>query len=141
MNPWRYGLDPESLMKAALEDGYEMAVNPETGIANFQANHPEVEIFQGSVHQELGMTCVDCHGVKMQGENGEFTSHGFSESPLENPEALEYCLTCHSSQGVKDAEAMKEFVAGRPEEDGRRRGSLRCEARPVAGAHHGGQGR
>ncbi len=111
MNPWRYGLDPESLMKAALEDGYEMAVNPETGIANFQANHPEVEIFQGSVHQELGMTCVDCHGVKMQGENGEFTSHGFSESPLENPEALEYCLTCHSSQGVKDAEAMKEFVA------------------------------
>lgn len=35
MNPWRYGLDPESLMKAALEDGYEMAVNPETGIANF----------------------------------------------------------------------------------------------------------
>ena len=57
------------------------------------------------------MTCVDCHGVKMQGENGEFTSHGFSESPLENPEALEYCLTCHSSQGVKDAEAMKEFVA------------------------------
>ena len=86
MNPWRYGLDPESLMKAALEDGYEMAVvTRETGIANFQANHPEVEIFQGSVHQELGMTCVDCHGVKMQGENGEFTSHGFSESAAGEP--------------------------------------------------------
>lgn len=27
-------------MKAALEDGYEMAVNPETGIANFQAEPP-----------------------------------------------------------------------------------------------------
>ncbi|WP_302223524.1 ammonia-forming cytochrome c nitrite reductase subunit c552 [uncultured Adlercreutzia sp.] len=111
VNPWRYGFDPENLMKAALEDGYEMMVNPETGIATFQANHPEVEIFQGSVHQELGMTCVDCHGVKMQGESGEFTSHGFSESPLENPEALEYCLTCHTAQGVTDAEAMKEFVA------------------------------
>ncbi|WP_302962535.1 ammonia-forming cytochrome c nitrite reductase subunit c552 [uncultured Adlercreutzia sp.] len=111
VNPWRYGFDPESLMKAALEDGYQMAEDPETGIKNFQANHPEVEIFQGSVHQQLGMTCVDCHGVTMTGDNGQFTSHGFSESPLENPEALEYCLGCHKGQGVADADAMKEFVA------------------------------
>lgn len=110
-NPWRYGMDPESLMKAALEDGYEMNVDEKTGIATFQANHPEVEIFQGSVHQELGLTCVSCHGVTMTAADGEeFTSHGFSESPLENPEALEYCLTCHTAQGVKDADGMVEFV-------------------------------
>ncbi|WP_172623464.1 ammonia-forming cytochrome c nitrite reductase subunit c552 [Arabiibacter massiliensis] len=111
VDPYRYGTDPDSLMKAALEDGYVMNVDEKTGIASFQANHPEVEVFQGSVHESLGMACIDCHMPTKTSEGGEaFTSHNASSSPLENPEALEYCLTCHKAQGIESADQMIEFV-------------------------------
>lgn len=111
VDPYRYGTDPDSLMKAALEDGYEMVTDEETGLQTFQANHPEVEIFQGSVHESLGMACVDCHSAKKVDENGnEYQSHDFSSSPLEHEESLEYCLTCHKSQGVETTDQMKDFV-------------------------------
>lgn len=111
VDPYRYGTDPDSLMKAALEDGYEMQVDEATGIANFQANHPEVEIFQGSVHSSMGLACTDCHMPQKTDDEGEtYTSHNASSSPLENEEALEFCLTCHSAQGIEDTDAMKQFV-------------------------------
>lgn len=111
VDPYRYGTDPESLMKAALEDGYEMNVDPETGIATFQANHPEIEIFQGSVMQEEGLACIDCHMPTKTSEDGQpYTSHNASSSPLENEEALEFCLTCHTEQGVESTDEMKQFV-------------------------------
>ena len=110
-DPYRYGTDPDSLMKAALEDGYEMPVDEQTGIATFQANHPEVEILQGSVHGSLGLTCPDCHmPQKTNDEGNTYVSHNASSTPIENEEALEFCLTCHSAQGIEDTEAMKNFV-------------------------------
>ena len=39
-----------------------------------------------------------------------------TQSPLENPAALEKCLTCHKSQGVEDADAMVTFVKGKMDE-------------------------
>ncbi len=117
VDPYRYGVDPDSLMKAALEDGYEMPVDETTGIANFQANHPEVEVFQGSVHDSLGLTCVDCHMVEKTNADGEtYTSHNASSSPLENEEAMEFCLTCHAAQGIEDTDAMRQFVLDAQEE-------------------------
>lgn len=110
-DPYRYGTDPDSLMKAALEDGYEMPVDETTGIATFQANHPEVEVFQGSVHQSLGLSCVDCHMPQKTDDDGNaYTSHDASSTPIENEEALEFCLTCHAAQGIEDTDAMKQFV-------------------------------
>ncbi len=117
VDPWRYGYDAESLMKAALEDGYVMRVDEATGIATFQANHPEVEVFQGSVHERLGLTCVSCHGVVMTNDEGsEYTTHAFSESPLENETALEYCLTCHKAQGANTADEMIAYVRSAQQE-------------------------
>ncbi len=111
VDPYRYGTDPDSLLKAALEDGYELVTDQETGLQTLQANHPEIEIFQGSVHEQLGMACVDCHSAKETDENGnEYQSHDFSSSPLEHEESLEYCLTCHSSQGIETTDQMKDFV-------------------------------
>ena len=111
VDPYRYGIDPDAIMKAMLEDGYQMSVDEATGIATFSSNHPEVELFQGSVHEQLGMSCISCHMPQKTNEEGEtYTSHNASSTPFENEEALEYCLTCHADQGVEDTAGMKQVI-------------------------------
>ncbi len=116
-SPYRYGFDVDSLYAAALEDGV-YSVAEDTGIVLSCLDHPDVEVLQGSVHSELGMTCVSCHMPTMtDAESGEeFTYHNASESPLANETALEYCLTCHESQGIKNTEEMKQMVKNRQKE-------------------------
>lgn len=111
IDPYRYGLDPDGLKKAALEDGLPTNDDSDTGTSTYTAQHPDIEIFQGSVHERLGLTCVDCHMPKKTNENGnQYTSHDASSTPLENDEALEFCLTCHKDQGVDDIEEMRQFI-------------------------------
>lgn len=111
IDPYRYGLDPDSLKKAALEDGIVPQVDEKTGADAYIAQHPDIEIFQGSVHEKLGLTCVSCHMPKREnGEGNTYTSHNASSTPIENEEALEFCLTCHSEQGVKNTDEMKQFI-------------------------------
>lgn len=116
-SPYRYGFDVDSLYDAAIEDGV-YSVDEDTGIVLSCFDHPDVELLQGSVHSDLGMTCVDCHMPTMtDSESGqEFTYHNASESPLENETALEYCLTCHKSQGIESTDAMKKMVKDRQAE-------------------------
>jgi nitrite reductase (cytochrome c-552) len=110
-DPYRYGFDPDSIMKAQLEDGSKPTVDEETGIPTFSKGHPDIEIFQGSVMQSLGVNCTDCHmPTKIAADGTEYRSHNASSTPSENEEALEYCLTCHTAQGVKDTKEMKEFI-------------------------------
>lgn len=95
----------------------------------------DLEVFQGSNHQNLGMTCVSCHMPQMTAEDGTtYTSHDASGSPLENPVALEYCLTCHKNQGIDSPEAMKEFVLDREERLGREQLQLREELQALESA-------
>lgn len=111
IDPYRYGFDPDSLKKAALEDGLPTNNDPATGTSTYIAQHPDIEIFQGSVHERLGLTCVDCHmPKKTNAEGNEYTSHDASSTPLENDEALEFCLTCHKDQGVSSIEEMRAFL-------------------------------
>ena len=49
-------------------------------------------------------------------DGATYTHHNMTQSPLENPAALEKCLTCHKSQGVEDADAMVTFVKGKMDE-------------------------
>ncbi len=116
-SPYRYGFDVDSLYAAALEDGVS-TVDEDTGIVLSCLDHPDVEVLQGSVHSELGMTCVSCHMPAMtDAESGEeFTYHNASESPLANETALEYCLTCHKSQGIESTEEMRQMVKSRQKE-------------------------
>ena len=116
-SPYRYGFDVDSLYDAAIEDGV-YSVDEDTGIVLSCFDHPDVELLQGSVHSELGLTCVNCHMPTMtDAESGtEFTYHNASESPLANETALEYCLTCHKSQGIESTEAMRQMVKDRQKE-------------------------
>jgi len=42
-----------------------------------------------------------------------YTNHNATQSPLENPDALSKCLTCHKSQGVNSTDEMVSFVRGK----------------------------
>ena len=112
LNPLEYGMELEGLMYRAIDRGTG-AKDEATGmyIQDF-AGHYDVEVFQGSVHQSLGMGCVDCHMPTMiDPDSGEeYTNHNASGSPLENEAALEYCLTCHKDQGIETADQMVEMV-------------------------------
>lgn len=113
LDPYRYGTDADAVIKAFLEDGDTLKVD-EDGVEYFYAGHPDVEIFQGSNHQSLGLTCASCHMPTQENEDGEeYISHNASGSPLENDAALEYCLTCHKAQGIESKEAMVDFVKGK----------------------------
>lgn len=121
VDPYRYGYTPEDIMKASFEDGYEWALlDEESGIPKFVGTYFTIELYQGSTHEELGVTCVDCHmGTKTNEDGEEYTSHDFSSTPLsttDNDEMMTYCLTCHASQGISDAEGMREFIVEAEEE-------------------------
>ena len=108
-SPYRYGLDVDSLYEAAVEDGI-YSIDEDTGILLTCFDHPEIEFVQGSAMNELGVTCVDCH-MPQADESGEgYTNHNASGSPLENEDALEYCLTCHKEQGIESTADMKAMV-------------------------------
>ena len=112
LEPLAYGLELEGLMQRALDEG-KVALDEASGmyIQNF-GGHYDIEVFQGSVHQSLGMGCVDCHMPAMiDEETGEtYTNHNASGSPLENEAALEYCLTCHKDQGIETTDDMVKMV-------------------------------
>lgn len=116
-SPYKYGLDVESLYRAAMEDGI-YTVDEDTGIKLSTLDHPDIEFLQGSAMGELGLTCVSCHMPETtDGSSGtDYTYHNASASPLENDTALEYCLTCHKNQGIESKEAMVEMVRGKQAE-------------------------
>lgn len=115
-DPYRYGFDADSLLRAALEDGLQ-GVDEESGVEEVMVFHPEFEFFQNSVHDSMGLDCTSCHMPKTAAEDGtEFTNHDASASPLENPDALATCLGCHESQGIESADAMVQMVRGKQAE-------------------------
>ncbi len=114
LRPYRYGTDADALMKAYMEDGGDkLLFEDKDGVKYFlynNAQHPEVEMFQGSTHQARGLTCASCHMPKETSAAGEYTNHNSSGSVLKNETALNYCLTCHKAQGIESTEAMVTFV-------------------------------
>lgn len=127
VQPYRYGIDPDSIRRAMLEDGWKGPAgmgeyDEASGTTLVGSNDPEFELFMGSAHEQAGLTCVDCHMVSMTNEDGQpYTSHNASSTPLESEEALEFCLTCHSdsSQTTHNAsttDEMRQVVLSAEEE-------------------------
>jgi len=81
-------------------------INPNTGTEHIKVQHPEYQHFAGSIHQEEGMTCVDCHMGRStpDGQGGFLTNHKVV-SPSQSPEILESCLSCHRG-GVDDVRQL-----------------------------------
>jgi len=114
LDPYRYGTDADALRQAGLEDGTTLYPDEELGVGVPYRAHADIELFQGSHHQELGLTCVSCHMPLETNRQGEqYRSHNASGSPLDNEAAMRFCLTCHEAQGISSTAAMRAFVRER----------------------------
>jgi nitrite reductase (cytochrome c-552) len=110
-DPYRYGTDADSMRKAAEEYGIKPIPDHEKGIDVFYLGHPDLELFQGSVHQDLGMTCVSCHMPDATAEDGSiYKNHDASGSPMNNEASIKYCLTCHQELGVQNTVEMRKYI-------------------------------
>jgi nitrite reductase (cytochrome c-552) len=119
LDPYRYGTDAEALRKATAEDGFAPMVDEVTGDEIPYLGHPDIELFQGSNHQRLGLSCASCHMPTETATDGTtFRNHNSSTSPLNNESAMRMCLDCHAEQGVADTVAMRSFVRQRQAELG-----------------------
>jgi formate-dependent nitrite reductase cytochrome c552 subunit len=68
--------------------------HPEAEIMLYKVQHPETELYWGSVHHNLGVTCADCHMPPMTAESGQTYTQHWLDSPLNNIEAS--CGRCHN---------------------------------------------
>ncbi|MDR1712659.1 MAG: ammonia-forming cytochrome c nitrite reductase subunit c552 [Coriobacteriales bacterium] len=110
-DPWKYGADADGMRQAAEEYGIAAIPDLERGVDVFYLGHPDLELFQGSVHQELGMTCADCHMPTVTAQDGStYVSHNASSSPLDSEEAMRSCLDCHAELGVSNTVEMRKYV-------------------------------
>lgn len=127
-NPFKYGTDPEGMYRYLLEiEAY--SVDEATGIKLLKANHPQVETFQGSIHQSMGLSCVDCHMNTVEDAQGSaYTSHDASSSVAADDEAMARCLTCHETQsGIATVEDMRAFLGERQAAQASRQGEVEQE--------------
>lgn len=91
--PWDNGLEIEDIERYFDERGFSDWTHPRTGTPLIKIQHPEYELYKGSVHDSIGLTCVSCHMPETNGENGSFKSHWLT-SPLNHLEAS--CASCHA---------------------------------------------
>lgn len=141
IDAYKYGTDPENFVKAFVEQasttgeqpGGKVWVDEDLGIYRYSITHPDIELFYGSNHNNLGLECADCHMptvrtnmgggyTKEDYETGQYdstynvdsgttyTSHDASGSPLDSFSAMSSCLDCHKAQGIESAEDMVAYV-------------------------------
>lgn len=106
--------DPEDILN--YYNGIEFVdyTNPNNGVKQLKAQHPEVYMFADSKHQKVGLSCSDCHMEKLVDENGQpYTSHEIV-NPLESENIQQnVCARCHADpeirvNRVKDIQAKTE---------------------------------
>lgn len=90
--PWDKGFEPEDMYAYYEELGFSDWTHPQTGGGMLKAQHPEFEMFQGSVHQRAGLSCADCHMPYMTQGNTKISSHWLT-SPFRTFE--QSCTQCH----------------------------------------------
>lgn len=92
--PWSQGFRPEDALAHLNAENFSDWTHPRTGAGVHKVQHPEFEFYQGSIHDNLGLTCADCHmpGVK-DAQGKEYTQHWLT-SPLKHMEAS--CQRCHA---------------------------------------------
>lgn len=105
--PWDHGLGADEAYAYYQEKEFYDWEHELTGAKVLKAQHPEVETYYGSVHQELGMDCMACHMPQVEVEGEKITSHHWT-SPLKYPE--ESCLKCHTDQTADEIIKMAEDV-------------------------------
>lgn len=90
--PWKNGVGVDEIEAYYDEMGFYDWEHPRTGTQLIKVQHPEFEMFTGSVHDSMGVTCISCHMPKLTENGQEYRSH-WAKSPLKTPE--ESCGQCH----------------------------------------------
>lgn len=110
--PWADVFEVQQAYDALKFRDFKHAV---TGAALIKVQHPEVEVFWGSKHEQAGVQCADCHMPKMKRPDGTlFTSH-WQTSPRHY--VKDTCLRCHGDWTEADAlyriEAVQQYTKGK----------------------------
>lgn len=92
--PWDKGIGVGEIEAYYDEKGLYDWEHPRTGTQLIKVQHPEFEMYSGSLHDSIKVSCADCHMPTMNENNVEYKSH-WATSPLKTPE--ESCGKCHSN--------------------------------------------
>ena len=102
--PWRYGTELRDIERYFDELDFADWLHPRTKTPLIKIQHPEFEMYTGSIHDSIGVSCVDCHMPKMTDDDGvSYSSHWWT-SPLKTLEPS--CFGCHGNMG----EALEDWV-------------------------------
>jgi nitrite reductase (cytochrome c-552) len=100
--PWDNGFEPKNFYDFETNTiKLSEWTNPLTGQGMIKPRHPEFEMWQGSVHQQNGVSCADCHMPYMKQGTAKITSHWWT-SPMRTYE--QSCSQCHkqTEQQMRD---------------------------------------
>ncbi len=97
--PWDQGIEIDEIEAYYDELDFSDWTHPRTGTPLIKVQHPEFEMYTGSIHDSLGLSCADCH-MPVVVENGESYKSHWAKSPLKT--VIESCGSCHGD----DAEAI-----------------------------------
>lgn len=95
--PWDKGLGVDQMEAYYEEINHADWIHPRTGTPLIKIQHPEFEMYTGSVHDAMKVTCADCHMPYVTEEGTLYKSH-WAASPLKNVE--EACGKCHAVEGL-----------------------------------------
>ncbi|MDR5658009.1 ammonia-forming cytochrome c nitrite reductase subunit c552 [Serpentinicella sp. ANB-PHB4] len=90
--PWDNGLGVDEIEAYFDERDFYDWKHPRTGTPLIKVQHPEFEMYTGSIHDGFGISCADCHMPTMEEEGETYTSH-WAKSPLKT--VGESCGYCH----------------------------------------------
>jgi len=115
--PWDNGITVDGIEKTFDDLGYYDWIHPTTGTPLLKVQHPEFETYQGSLHNKMGLSCIDCHMPKVENDEGDlYRSHHWT-SPLKYVE--QSCMSCHtgtSDELIARVEGIQKGVAEKTDE-------------------------
>lgn len=101
--PWDKGMSIDQIEAYYDEVKFKDWTHPNSGADLIKIQHPEYELFMGSIHQQAGLACPDCHMPYLREGGAKFSSH-YVASPLNY--IHQGCTSCHR----EDAKFLKERV-------------------------------
>jgi nitrite reductase (cytochrome c-552) len=100
---------------AADKIGFRDFKHATTGALLSKLQHPEMETFWGSKHEQAGVECKHCHMPEMQTPDGQtYTFHGQRSARYMKKDT---CMGCHQGWTEEEAEyqidAIQEYTRGK----------------------------
>jgi nitrite reductase (cytochrome c-552) len=93
--PWKNGIGVDEIEAYYDEINFYDWEHPRTGTQLIKVQHPEFEMYSGSLHDSMGVGCADCHMPEVKENGKDYRSH-WAKSPLKTPE--ESCGKCHGAE-------------------------------------------